>query len=213
MQIRNTILALATLCTPALPSTVTIDSFAVPHAGEEQIRFNVPGSISTGNPVTGITAIAGQSVSFYSDLESSLYTTDPSQPGAPPRYRVKATDNNFLSMSMYMTSGAPFKNARYDLDFRTVGSTGTINFLLDMVSGPDVIASFNTSGNAPAYYSFLASGDFIRSISLTASGMTTADLARPYIGGVSEVPEPGTWALMGSGLMAAVLYARKRRRA
>jgi hypothetical protein len=96
------------------------------------------------------------------------------------------------------------------------GTTGTLTFDM-LITGPFALAI--KAGDAFSLYYFLNAGPGVTSVNFTTVGTSLNAAGAPnglshaslYRGPASVVPEPSTYALMGTGLIGLAAAARRRK--
>jgi hypothetical protein len=171
---------------------------------DENILFNEPGLISTGNPVTGITNQSG----FIYAFGSNETLTTPSAGQA----RIEAVNNPFNLLTIAGVTNNIFESAIFNLNAAT---TGTVIITVTNQLGQVEVQQFTVDPNGENFFTLTT--DLAQSIaSISISGASLNDVRQIRIGGSANrttVPEPSTLLLLGSGFLALgmVSFSRSRR--
>ena len=120
------------------------------------------------------------------------------------------------------TSGAPFSISSVDLaNYFLNAPTNTVTFTGTQIGGQTVTQSFDVlASSAPTLATFMFQPTFANLASLTftenasmLTEFTNLRLDQPTQGGgMTSTPEPGTWALLGTGLLVLGGMSVRRRR-
>lgn len=176
---------------------VTFQTGNNPQSLEENVLFNGLGLISTGNPVSGKTDQTGTLVFFSSD---EILTT-PSQGQA----RVEAVDGSFMT---YTLSGFLFHDYIFNLNIVHGAGTGTASIMATLSGGSSASANFPISANGQNFFTVFTTGaDLLRQVQVTTT-IPIQDVRENRVSGI--VPEPGSWALLGSGFLALGALVRRK---
>ena len=204
----TTFLACLLTATPAHADVIFISGPTSPAA--ENVLFNQPGLIQTGNPVQGTTDLTNLVMNFtFFQGDLVLTTTAPGEP------RISAL-------------GAVFNSLRFQFDDPLVSFTeldfavnadqvGFITFTAITTDG-DIFTGVSTL-DAPLINPFSVvaiNGQRLQEVSYTSPAPFTVDVRGIRVGGVAiesnPIPEPGTLALLASSLLplaGAMLRRRK----
>jgi len=188
-----------------------------PQPNEENVLLN---NGTTGNPVFGMTQQSGLLVSLSSLTGQTL--TEPSNGQA----RVEATDGTnqvaLTSLSIGIPGPGSFEDLIFNLSINDgVGGASDVAITAFAVGGGST--TFATSvGNGSNFFTVLGTnGTRIETVQFTTtSGEGITDVRQIRISGASptgqppaEVPEPGSYAMLGGMLIPGGLYLLRRRRA
>jgi hypothetical protein len=173
----------------------------------ENLLFNAPGLISTGTTVEGETNQTNSLVQIISNDNPLETLTTPAQGQA----RIEAVDGAYSSV-MIVPQGGYITEMEFNVNVLNQES-GTFQLsLLDQFNNV-ILDTFNpnTLGQGENFFSFETDGGtFIQKATLTASGQIIQDLRQIRLG-ISEVPEPGSLALVLSTLPLGLLRFRRTR--
>jgi hypothetical protein len=159
-----------------------------------------------GNPIFGTTNQTGFQVRF-SSIENLIAP-------ANGQARVEAADGTLTNLTVDLP-GATFTSLILNLDAAMVGS---VNFIVTEDNGQQSSQTFGLGASGENFFTITAIlGQRISSVALTTNvAMTVAnldDVSQVRIGGaVAVVPEPSTYALLGTGLFALGGIAARRKR-
>ncbi len=167
----------------------------------------------TGNPIFGTTNQTGFQVRF-SSIEDLVAP-------ANGQARVEAADGTLTYLTIDLP-GATFTSLILNVDAALVGS---VNFLVTEDNGQQALQTFALGASGENYFTITAiNGQRMSSVNLT----TTVNMAITNIDDVSQVriggaaggggtgtvvPEPSTYALLGTGIAGLALIALRRRQA
>lgn len=177
---------------------------------EENILFNGPGTISSGQIVTGRTNQSNVLVAFQSN--ETLVTPPAGQA------RVDAEDGSWNYLSVYLLNGGTFGDLIFNLN--TVhGGTGTAHITVHQLNGPD--AHYDLSvGNGENFLTIYAiNGQRMTSVEINSNtGLTAVEIddGRQFriseVQGTTDVPEPLPLTLIGAGLLSMLGLRRRNSR-
>jgi len=194
-----------------LPAAILISSGPTNFAGDENLLFNAPGLTLVGNVIEGATNNTGFIIEFSGAGESLT--------GNGGQARVEGTDGSFTTLTLApQLPGGSFSTLVFNLD---VNVSGSVEFTVTPLVGAAFVQSFDVSGNGQNFFGIETTLDTrIRSVSLVLSNNANTpsgsfifgnDMSQVRIGGAdSGVPEPGTYVLVGAGLVALGWHRRRR---
>ena len=203
-----TFLVCVLTATPARADVVFISGPTSP--AEENVLFNEPGLIQTGNPVQGRTELTNFVLNFtFTQGPLTLTTTAPGEP------RISAGEAVFNSLVFRFED--PLVSFT-QLDFSvTADQVGFIEFTAITTTG-EIFTGLSTL-DAPFINPFSVvaiNGQRIREVSYASPAPFTVDVRRIRVGGVAidsaPIPEPATLVLLASSLIplaGAMLRKRK----
>lgn len=169
------------------------------------------------NPATNVTTVTGTVgqndliVNFTSTSGSGLLNADPSGQATVSG----GTGNTSLTQLTFgFESGNTFTQAVFNINAATDGSV-VIHVEGINIDGGFFEDTFVVDANGQNFFTVSAiNGQAMTSISLTAiNGATFQDVRQVRLGGgeiISEIPEPTSMLLLGSGLLGAAASLRKR---
>ena len=203
-----TFVACVLTATPARADVLFISGPTSP--ATENVLFNQPGLIQTGNPVQGRTELTNLVLNFtFTQGPLTLTTTAPGEP------RISAGD--FVFNSLVFRFDDPLVSFT-ELDFSvTADQVGFIEFTA-ITTGGETFTGLSTL-DAPFINPFSVvaiNGQRLVEVSYSSPAPFTVDVRRITVGGVAiestAVPEPGTLALLASSMIplaGAILRRRK----
>ena len=178
--------------------------------GDENILFNEPGLVGTGNPVEGITNQTGFIVDFLSD--ETLTTPSGGQA------RIEALDGAFDNMSIFLDNDPDAGYTSLILNINAL-DFGTVTFDIDQRVGSNLVATFDLDPNGENFFRIWSTnGQFIVNTTFTST-VDISDIRQVRIGGSTTeippeevVPEPGTIGVACCALGLAYMRRKKARK-
>jgi hypothetical protein len=209
MPLKKTIFMIATVVAILTSAALTANADIVIATGNNpQIDENVLLNTGiSGNPIFGTTNQTGLSVRFSSNEN----ITAPANGQA----RIEAVDGTLTQLTIDIP-GATFTSLILNIDAATVG---TVSFTVTEDNGQITQGSFALGDSGQNFFTITAiNGQRISSVSFTTTVAMTItnvdDVAQIRIGGAtptqSNVPEPGTMLLLGTGIMGLAGAMRRR---
>jgi hypothetical protein len=170
---------------------------------DENVLFNDPGLISTGNTVQGATNQTGRIFNFGSN---EMLTT-PSQGQA----RIEAVNNPFNLFTIQGQPNTTFESAIFNLN---AAASGTVTIMVTNQLGQVESQTLSVDANGENFFTLTTNQtQSIRSISI--SGASLNDVRQIRIGGASapttSVSEPSSLLLLGTSFLTlGVVLSRSR---
>ncbi len=200
-------------------ATVTItDSLSGGSGDVENILFNQSG-LATGPALTvqGITNSTGTVIDFTSDENI--------QTPAIGQARIEGADGGYQFLFFETNLGDAFLKAQFNID---AIADGNVTITVFHNGGGPTVSVFSLDGNGENWFTIegsLIPDMLITGIQIEATAsiaVTFSDIAQFRIGGFGgeeppcapncdQLPEPGTLALIGSGLISVAILRRRRK--
>lgn len=177
---------------------------------DENILFNEAGLMQSGTTVQGIS----NQTDFVVNFTSPTALSTPAQGQA----RIAAGTGTFTDLTVDLVDPtAYFTSLILNID---ATAEGGVDFTVTETNGQQTMGSFALGASGENFFTITAvNGQRIDTVRFNATGNATVeDVAQVRIGGlateepnVEPIPEPGTMALMGGGLLLAGLAFRRKK--
>ncbi len=201
--------AFAVLGVAAMPARADIVFIQGPtSAADENIQFNSPGLISTGNPVTGATNQTNTVFNFSSNVNLTT-------PSAGQARIERGGGGTFNTLTITPVNSLVTFN-ELDFNINAVGN-GFVTFTATEDNGQMTTSqAFTLDASGQNFFSVTAiNNQRIRSVMFTTT-VGIQDVRQVRVGGIATgtptapIPEPMTLLLFGTGLAGAAARLRRR---
>jgi hypothetical protein len=196
------------MSTPAIAGVVFENGNNPQQKPEENILFNGPGTNTTGPTVIGRTNQSNVLVSFQSN--EALIAS------ANGQADLKAADGGFKLLDIYLTDGGTFGDLIFNLK-AGVGDSGVALVTVNLLGGGTQTYDLGVDNGQNFLTIYATDTDRITSVNINSdTDVTAVEITDGKQFRISEVqgtsvpvPEPGTLALLGVGLLGIQRLRRK----
>ena len=174
-----------------------------PSGGLENILFNDPTLLNNSTLVQGISNQANVRINF---IGTETLVINGGQA------RLEAQDGAFDSLAIAPTSGALFTNLVFNIN---PVADGTVTINANQIVGSPLSQTFDIDAGGQNFFLVRAvAGERLTSVNFLTS-VDIEDVRQVRLGGVTPrgvgvIPEPSTYLMLSTGLLALVWFGRRR---